>query len=131
MKKLVIELGHGGHDPGAIGKNGTKESDVVLSIGKALNSMLKETNLDFKFTRLSDKYLSLSDRVKLANDFGGDYFLSIHINSCSDDTVRGVECWQYNNSEGININLTPYVTLKVKKYFLKKIMGDMKYGDVF
>lgn len=99
MKKLVIDLGHGGHDPGAIGKNKTKESDVVLSIGKHLNSMLKDSNLDFKFTRLSDKYLSLSDRVKLANDFGADYFLSIHINSCSDDTVRGVECWQYNNSD--------------------------------
>ena len=45
MKKLVIDLGHGGYDPGAVGKGGTKESDVVLKIGKYLESMLKEVYL--------------------------------------------------------------------------------------
>jgi len=99
MKKLVIDLGHGGYDSGAVGKNGTKESDVVLNIGKYLDSMLKEVNLDIRFTRLSDKHLSLEDRVKFANDFKADYFLSIHINSCNDNTVRGVESWQYNNND--------------------------------
>ena len=56
-------------------------------------------DLDVRFTRMSDRYVSLSDRVKFANSSGADYFLSIHINSCSDDTVRGVECFQYNNSD--------------------------------
>ena len=42
MKKLVIDLGHGGHDPGAMGKGGTKESEVVLKIGKYLEYMVKE-----------------------------------------------------------------------------------------
>ena len=74
MKKLVIDLGHGGYDPGAVGKGGTKESDVVLKIGKYLESMLKEVDLDVRFTRLSDKYVSLGDRVEFANNFGADYF---------------------------------------------------------
>lgn len=99
MRKLVIDLGHGGYDPGAVGKGGTKESDVVLKIGKYLESMLKEVDLDVRFTRLSDKYVSLGDRVEFANNFGADYFLSIHINSASDNTVRGVEVWQYNNDD--------------------------------
>jgi len=99
MKKLVIDLGHGGYDPGAIGKNGTKESDVVLSIGKYLEDLLKDIDLDVKFTRIIDKYVSLSDRVKLANSFKADYFLSIHVNSCGNDIVRGVEVWQYSNSD--------------------------------
>ena len=63
MKKLVIDLGHGGYDPGAVGKGGTKESDVVLKIGKYLESMLKEVDLDVRFTRMSDKYVSLCDQL--------------------------------------------------------------------
>ena len=97
MKRLVIDLGHGGHDPGAIGVNKTHESDVVLAIGKELNELLKGYELEVKFTRLSDVYLSLSERAKIANDYKADYFLSIHINSATDKSVRGVEVWQYSN----------------------------------
>ena len=97
MKILVIDLGHGGTDPGAVGPNGTHEADLVLAIGKELNELLKGYNLSIKFTRLSNIYLSLTERAKIANDFKADYFLSIHINSASDKTVRGVEVWQYSN----------------------------------
>ena len=48
MKKLVIDLGHGGHDPGAIGPNKTHEADVVLAIGKELNELLKGYEVRFK-----------------------------------------------------------------------------------
>lgn len=103
MKKLVIDLGHGGKDPGAVGQNKTHESDVVLAIGKELNELLKNYKVEVKFTRLSDKYLSLTERCKLSNDFKADYFLSIHINSATDKTVRGVEVWQYSNkNESLN-----------------------------
>ena len=97
MKRLVIDLGHGGHDPGAIGANKTHEADVVLAIGKELNELLKGYKLEVKFTRLSNVYLSLSERAKIANDFKADYFLSIHINSATDSSVRGIEVWQYSN----------------------------------
>ena len=97
MKRLVIDLGHGGHDPGAIGPNKTHESDIVLAIGKELNELLKGYELEVKFTRLSNVYLSLSERAKIANDFKADYFLSIHINSATDSSVRGIEVWQYSN----------------------------------
>ena len=112
MKKLVIDLGHGGNDPGAVGFGATKESDVVLSIGKYLENMLKEVDLDVKFTRLCDEYVSLSDRVKIANDFKADYFLSIHINSATDSSVRGVEVWQYSNkNDKLNKFLMVYVRM--------------------
>ncbi|MEG1424790.1 MAG: N-acetylmuramoyl-L-alanine amidase [Peptostreptococcaceae bacterium] len=97
MGRLVIDLGHGASDPGAVGQNGTHESNVVLAIGKELNESLKGYDLEVKFTRLSDKYLSLGERVKIANDFKADYFLSIHINSASDKSVRGAEIWLYDN----------------------------------
>ena len=97
MKRLVIDLGHGGSDPGAIGQNKTHEADIVLTIGKTLNELLKGYDLDFKFTRLSDRHISLKERAKIANDFKADYFLSIHINSTKNKSVRGVEVWQYSN----------------------------------
>ena len=97
MKKLVIDLGHGGSDPGAVGQNKTHEADIVLAIGKVINELLKSYDLDFKFTRLSNRHISLNERVKIANDFKADYFLSIHINSSKNKSVRGVEIWQYSN----------------------------------
>ena len=60
MKRLVIDLGHGGTDPGAIGPNGTHEADLVLAIGKELNELLKGYNLEVKITRLSKKYQSIT-----------------------------------------------------------------------
>ena len=99
MKKLVIDLGHGGSDSGAIGQNKTHEADVVLVIGKELNELLKGWEIEVKFTRLTNKYLSLSERSKIANDFKADYFLSIHVNSAKDKSVRGIEVWQYSNAD--------------------------------
>ena len=96
MKKLVIDLGHGGSDSGAVGQNKTYEADVVLSIGKELNELLKGYDLEVKFTRLTNKYISLSERSKIANNFKADYFLSIHVNSAKDKSVRGIEVWQYS-----------------------------------
>ena len=103
MKKLVIDLGHGGSDPGAVGQNKTHEADIVLAIGKELNELLKGYDIEIKFTRLSDKYISLYERARIANVFNADYFLSIHINSAKDKSVRGVEVWQYSDgNENIN-----------------------------
>lgn len=103
MKKLVIDLGHGGSDPGAIGQNKTHEADIVLAIGKELNELLKGYDIEIKFTRLSDKYISLYERARIANVCNADYFLSIHINSAKDKSVRGVEVWQYSDgNENIN-----------------------------
>ena len=59
MKRLVIDLGHGGHDPGAIGPNKTYESIIVLKIGSELSKLLKNYEIETKFTRLSDTFLSL------------------------------------------------------------------------
>lgn len=103
MKKIVIDIGHGYSDSGALGKYGTKESDVVLEIGKEIEKNLKGSNIDVKFTRLDNTYIPLNKRVKIANDFDADYFISIHMNSSNDESVRGVEIWQYNDkNESMN-----------------------------
>lgn len=100
MKKLVIDLGHGGSDPGAIGQDGAHEADIVLAIGKEIDVLLKGYKVDYKFTRLTNKSVSLLERCRIANGFNADYFVSIHINSASDKSVRGVEVFKYSNSNG-------------------------------
>ncbi len=82
---VVIDPGHGGIDPGAIGLKKTKEKDVVLAYGLKLRDILKSTgNVDVLMTRTDDKFLSLKDRVGVARENEADLFIAIHA-----DTVRG------------------------------------------
>lgn len=79
MTKIFIDPGHGGSDPGAVG-NGLREKDLTLTISKKIESILKGV-ATVKLSRTNDKTLSLAQRTKMANDWGADYFLSVHINA--------------------------------------------------
>ena len=135
MKKLVIDLGHGASDPGAIGQAGICEANVVLAIGKELNKNLKGLDLDIKFTRLSDKFIPLRERARIANEFGADYFLSIHINSASDKSVRGVEVWEYsmgikkldNFSNGLCEDISKLFNIRNRGIKLSKELSVLKH----
>ena len=84
VKTIVIDPGHGGRDPGAIGKNGLKEKEVTLDIARRLRNRLeKHLNYRIFMTRNDDVKLSLKDRVEFANNKGADLFISIHVNSIS------------------------------------------------
>ena len=135
MKKLVVDLGHGASDPGAIGQAGTCESNIVLAIGKELNDNLKGFDLEIKFTRLSDKFITLRERARIANEFGADYFLSIHINSASNKSVRGVEVWEYsmgikkldNFSNGICEDISKLFNIRNRGIKLSKELSVLKH----
>ncbi|MEK5008300.1 N-acetylmuramoyl-L-alanine amidase [Bacillus sp. FSL K6-3312] len=80
-KKIMIDPGHGGHDPGAVA-NGLKEKDLVLKIAKKTKAILEKVyGASVKLTRSTDVYIDLSQRARLANNWGADYFASIHINA--------------------------------------------------
>ncbi|MED1481558.1 N-acetylmuramoyl-L-alanine amidase [Bacillus altitudinis] len=80
-KKIMIDPGHGGHDPGAAA-NGLKEKDLVLKIAKKTKAILEKVyGASVKLTRSTDVYIDLSQRARLANNWGADYFASIHINA--------------------------------------------------
>lgn len=86
-KLVVIDPGHGGIDPGAIGASKTREKDVVLAFGLKLRDLLKASgNADVVMTREDDRFLSLKDRVRIARENKADLFIAIHA-----DTVRGPE----------------------------------------
>lgn len=91
---VVIDAGHGGHDPGTLGKN-SKEKDVVLKIALKLGKYI-ETNLpDVKvlYTRKTDKYVEFQDRADVANKNKADLFISIHANSIVGANAYGTETY--------------------------------------
>ncbi|MCX7612378.1 MAG: N-acetylmuramoyl-L-alanine amidase [Ignavibacterium sp.] len=80
---IVIDPGHGGKDPGAIGVNGAKEKDITLGIALKLGQIIKENFKDVKvvYTRKTDVFVDLYKRGKIANENNGKLFISIHCNS--------------------------------------------------
>ena len=94
ISRVVIDAGHGGHDPGAAGSR-TTEADLVLDVALRLEQRLHSTQPDLEvvLTRRTDQYLPLEARTILANRVGADLFLSIHANASDDRTKRGVETY--------------------------------------
>lgn len=90
IDKIVIDPGHGGRDPGAIGRGGVKEKDVVLAIAKRLKTLLEQRlNIKVFMTRDRDVYIPLRKRTQFANKVGGKLFISIHANSNRSRRVKG------------------------------------------
>jgi N-acetylmuramoyl-L-alanine amidase len=98
VRRVVIDPGHGGHDTGAIGKEGTREKDVALSIAKKLAGELREKGLEVVLTREDDRFIRLEDRAKFANTEHGDLFISVHCNAAANRKLRGVETYTLNTS---------------------------------
>lgn len=94
LRRVVIDAGHGGSDPGAIGPSGLREKDVTLAIGKAVAPLVaKELGAEVRLTRASDTFVSLEERAAAANAFEADVFLSIHCNAAETKHKRGVEMY--------------------------------------
>lgn len=89
--KVVIDPGHGGHDPGNIGYGGAREKDVVLQIAKKLGSYIEEylPDVEVIYTREDDRFIELEERGRIANRAEADLFVSIHADAWTDRSVRG------------------------------------------
>src|SRR5262252_11148163 len=91
VSRIVIDPGHGGHDPGAMG-NGVSEAELVLDVALRLEQLLRKLpGTEVVLTRRTDEFVSLPERTAMANREGADLFLSIHANASEDTTARGVE----------------------------------------
>lgn len=97
---IVVDPGHGGKDPGAIGHRGVKEKDVALSLALVVRDVLEKTIPDCRvvMTRETDRFLSLDKRGDIANQLKADLFVSIHANSHVDCSLRGIETYYLNFS---------------------------------
>lgn len=96
VSRIVIDPGHGGHDPGSLG-TGIRESELVLDVALRLEKLLKdEPGLDVVMTRRTDEFIELEERTRIANRQNADLFLSIHANSSRKRTAQGIETFVLN-----------------------------------
>ena len=100
--KITIDAGHGGHDPGAVGPNDTKEKDTALMDAHNLASMLTDDGHEVMMTRTDDTFVGLAERAAMANDWGADLFISIHCNSFSEPSAHGFEAFTFGSYSGAN-----------------------------
>ena len=91
VSRIVIDPGHGGHDPGVLGKN-LNEATLVLDVALRLEKLLqKEAGVEVVLTRRTDVYVPLEERTEIANRQHADMFLSIHANASRNEDARGIE----------------------------------------
>jgi N-acetylmuramoyl-L-alanine amidase len=96
VKTIVIDPGHGGRDPGAIGANGTEEKNITLDVALRLRKKLAALNgFHVLLTRKTDRTLSLADRVDFAKTHSADIFISVHVNSLPQKNVNLIETYYF------------------------------------
>lgn len=136
---LVIDPGHGGHDPGAVGPKGLYEKDVVLDIALKLKKILSK-NPDYKIylTRDRDIFIPLDERTAFANGKGADLFVSIHANASLRRAARGIETYLLNwtdNEEAIKVaarennislkSMKKYMDRYKKESYVPRMLNDL------
>lgn len=105
---IVLDPGHGGKDPGAIGVNGIREKDIVLEVGKEvirLNKELYDNSLEIYLTRYADTLISLRHRTDLAKTLRADVFISIHFNQAERRAAQGIEVFAYKTNKTKEITI--------------------------
>jgi len=94
IKTIAIDAGHGGRDPGAIGKNGLREKNITLDIARRLAVLVKDRlGCNIVMTRDRDVFIPLEERPAIARMKGADLFVSIHINASPKRKTRGIETY--------------------------------------
>jgi len=128
VKKIVIDPGHGGKDPGAMAF-GLKEKDIVLDVAKKLALVLKkELGCEVVLTRKDDVFISLEERTAIANTNNADLFISLHINAHTSAKVRGLETYYLNlttNAEAMRVAARENATSTHQMSELQDILSDI------
>lgn len=137
IRRIVVDPGHGGHDPGAIGASGLQEKDVVLAIGLKLRDLFKEElGLDVVMTRSTDIFIPLEERTAIANKVGADLFLSVHANAAPNRAAAGIETYYLNLAKTDKVaqlaakeNGTSLEKVSVLQAILFDLMANYKLND--
>ena len=137
IRRIVVDPGHGGHDPGAVGPSGLQEKDVVLSVALKLRELLKdELGLDVVMTRSTDVFIPLEERTAIANKVNADLFLSVHANAAANRSATGIETYYLNLAKtekaaqlAAKENGTSLEKVSVLQAILFDLMASYKLND--
>lgn len=129
IRRVVLDPGHGGKDPGAIGIGGLREKDIVLQVAKKMaRKITKEMGIEVILTRKHDVYLRLEERTAMANTSRGDLFISIHANSAESPKAKGVETYYLDlatNAEEMRIAAAENASAAQKISNLQNIISSL------
>jgi N-acetylmuramoyl-L-alanine amidase len=137
IRRIVVDPGHGGHDPGAIGAGKTMEKDIVLAIGLKLADRLRsQLGLDVVMTRSSDVFIPLEERTAIANKVNADLFISVHANASLNRNTTGIETYYLNLAKtdkaaqlAARENNTTLEKVSVLQAVLFDLMANYKVND--
>jgi N-acetylmuramoyl-L-alanine amidase len=137
IRRIVVDPGHGGHDPGACSPTGTREKDIVLQIGLKLSQRIREElGIDVVMTRSTDVFIELQERTAIANKVGADLFVSIHANASLNRSARGIETYYLNLAKtekaaqlAAKENGTTLEKVSVLQAVLFDLMANYKLND--
>jgi N-acetylmuramoyl-L-alanine amidase len=134
VHRVVIDAGHGGFDPGAVGKTGLKEKDITLDIAKQLRQRLETNGKKQAFlTRTDDYFVPLAERTVIANQYRADLFISLHINANPKQDPCGSETYfcseQASSKEAARVAATENAVSKYDQP-LKKKEGYIDVEDI-
>jgi len=105
VQRIVIDPGHGGKDPGCIGRNGLQEKAIVLDVCRELKKLLEsQKNLEVILTRETDIFLPVESRPVIANQKRADIYISVHANSFPNKKRSGVQTFYLNFSQDPSVN---------------------------
>jgi N-acetylmuramoyl-L-alanine amidase len=129
VKRVVIDPGHGGKDPGTLGVTGLVEKDLTLKVARLLAEKIQEkTGIECLLTRTDDRYLPLEERTAIANTAGADLFISIHANAHNQRSVRGLEIYFLNlatDAEAMRVAALENAATTKSMSDLQVILGDL------
>lgn len=127
IKRIVIDPGHGGQDPGAIGPGGLREKDIVLDVGKKLGKILREDfHMDVIFTREEDVFIPLNERTDTANQQKADLFISLHANASPRRAARGIETYVLNWTSDVEATKVAARENKISYKKMQKVQGELQ-----
>jgi N-acetylmuramoyl-L-alanine amidase len=137
VRRIVIDAGHGGHDPGTTGRSGLQEKDLVLDVALRLDRLVRqELGAEVVLTRATDVFLPLEERTGIANTRGADLFLSIHANASRNPRARGIETYFLNFAQNPHAeevaareNAISAATLKDLQSLVKAITLNSKIDE--
>ena len=134
--RVVIDPGHGGHDPGTMNKSGLREKDVVLDVAQRLRKLLEKDGFEVVMTRDKDVFIPLEERTAIANSKGADLFLSIHVNAARSTKPRGTETYFLNlattpDAEEVAARENAVTTRRVNELqsILQKVLNNEKITE--